>query len=247
MGLFDGLFGKKKKKSSALGFMTNPIGSLTGGIGSSGINDVLFGKKSKDVKGRFERQDPRIAELLNLSQPYRKEAIGAFGSEISRLKGLDTNKMAGEQTQKNLALTERGLLGSLEDQKRKMAELSAQRGLGGSSIGIGAILGAQRSTADQLARQKADIRTNESNLANQLASQRMAGLNQAQSGISGAISGMPMRNYIQGAKGVRGGGLVDVLAPIGGAAIGGYFGGPQGASVGMQAGRGIGSILGGMA
>lgn len=245
MGFLDGLFGKKKKKGSSIGgallggLSGGGAGSVIGGlIGSGGIKDALFGAKSKDIKGRFEKQDPRITELLNLSQPYRKESIGAFGSEISRLKGLDPNKMASEQTQRNLALTERGLLGSLEDQKRKAAELSAQRGLGQSSIGIGSILGAQRATADQLARQKADIRTGETNLANQLASQRIAGLNQAQSGISGAISGVPQRNYIQGAKGVRGGGLMDIAAPI----VGGYFGGPAG----IKAGSGISQMMRGM-
>jgi len=45
---------------------------------------------------------------------------------------------------------------------------------------------------------------------------------------------------------VRGPGLINALAPIGGALIGGKLGGAQGAAVGMQAGSGIGRIMQGM-
>lgn len=246
MGLFDGLFKKRKKSSLIGGILGGGAGALTG---ASLGDDLLFGKKSKDIKGRFERQDPRLSALLDASQPYRQEGIQAFGQEFQRLKTLDPNKMAAEQTAKNIALTERGLLGSLEDQKRQIAQQTAMRGLGNSSIGIGSVLGAQRDAANLLAQRKADIRTGENQLREQLAADKMARMAGAQGGISNILAGTApyQRNYMQGAKGVRGGGLVDVLAPIGGAAIGGYFGGPQGASVGMQAGRGIGSILGGMA
>jgi|DEB0MinimDraft_3_1074331.scaffolds.fasta_scaffold00643_12 hypothetical protein len=259
--MLGGLFGKKGKDRAKGGLLGGALGGAGGalmgaGIGGESLSGMLFGKdrKIKAPKMMMTPLDPRANELINASMPARKKLLHEYQDEILKAKRqADPLELAKQITGTRMAQTERGLLGSREDQLRQLKEMTARRGLGNSSIGIGAALGVNRDIGQRMAQARADIRGGESllgqDISRQQAADRMRALQGASAGIGSILSGMPVqRNMYQQQRDqtVRGPGLINALAPIGGALIGGKLGGAQGAAVGMQAGSGIGRIMQGM-
>lgn len=229
------LFGKAKK---------NPISTLTSSVsggasnlfgGDGGINDFLFGKKQKDIKGSFAKQDPRLAALSKLGYQGNRKAIGFLNQEINRARGEDPSKLAAL----DLANRERQVGGQFEDTLRRANQLSAQRGLGTSSIGLGQVLGAEKARAEAIG----NVRAQAPLLQQQYANERTNRIMGLSGGIGSILNQMPTRQYYEGARGQREGGLIDIAAPITGGILGGKAGGAQGAMMGMQAGQGLGQVL----
>lgn len=224
----------KSVSKSASGITKNPfkasLAGVTGGMSLAG-NDILFGKKAKDIKGSFAKEDPRLAQLNKRAQTGRLSAITGFTDEINRLRGQDVGALANL----DLANREKQIGGQFQDQIRRANQLSAQRGLGLSSIGLGQVLGAERNRSQALG----DVRAQLPMLQEQYAQNRAQGLSQATSGLGSVFNTLPIRQYTEGAKGQRGGGLLDVA--LTGAGL--YYGGGRGA----QAGQGIGQMLRGYA
>lgn len=214
-----------KAISKAVDVSTN---LMTGGL--VGFDDGKFGKgviggKVGDVL--LGKKDPGTPdEVIDLADPtgrkFQRELISKYGEGINK----DMGAMARLQT----AQQESQAMQNLQDQQRKLDQAVAQRGLGRSSIGLGQALGAQKGAQEKISA----IRANEPLLAEQL---RQQNLNFATSGINQILGEQGQSKVLK--MGREGGQRVGGLAPLIGAGLGAYYGGPQGA----QAGMGIGSAL----
>jgi len=220
--------------------MGKKVAAVTGGALLLG-KDTLFGKKDPGTPDSYLELDPSLRKVTEEGRGLQSDILGISKDEIGRIKGMNTDAMALN----DLARQKKGISSMFEDQTRKAQELVAQRGLGNSSVGINAILGADRERAKSLNAANASLPM----LKEQYAGNRLSklfGLSQNTNSILGTPG--VQRTFVQGqASRGRMGGLFNIASTLGGAAIGGYVGGPQGAMAGMQAGQGIGNMLGTMA
>jgi hypothetical protein len=189
-----------------------------GGIGSTlgGAKDLIFGGKDPGVKDRFTPLDP-----------LQRKALDKYGS----LLGESPEKMAGTLVENQ----EKQIRATAGDSARKAQELVAQRGLGSSSVGLNAILGASRDMGDKLGAARAQLPL----LAHDL---KINNLNSASRGIQDILGS---RAFIQGTPSTgRSGGLLGIglgaAAAYGAARSGGDPG--AGFQAGMGAGKGIANL-----
>lgn len=185
---------------------------------TSGLKDTLFGKKEADT--------PSSVIDLGSAQgrALQETAIGRYGELLNQ----DTNKFAADQT----AQQENQIRQNSDDQARNVLKLSAQRGLGNSSMGIRALLNSSADTAGKIGA----VRAGEGMLANQLKNQN---LTTASQGVNQILNEQgSSKVYQQAVAGGRKGGISGLL----GAGVGAYMGRAQGASVGMNLGNAMGQM-----
>lgn len=194
-----------------------------------GLDDIIRGKKDPGQADKWLNLDPSLRRNVEAGRQQQLEGINLYGDELKRLQGVDPKKLAGVvQAQK-----EKQLLGQGEDQKRRAQQLVAQRGLNRSSVGLNAMLNADKETGKQIASSRAEAPM----MQEKIAQQRLGSIQQATSGINQALGAQgAQRDFVQGRTGgQRSGGLLSLA----GAAYGAAKGGPQGAYAGQQLGQGL--------
>lgn len=204
--------GKARKSLGAVGDVVAAVpgvGSLAmGGNGLGilgGMGDLLMGKKDKGTPDSYVPLDAT-----------QVRALGKYNNLLEQ----DTDAMA-----KNMVTRQEGQVrAGAADAERKAKELVAQRGLGNSSVGLNAILGANRDTGEKLNAVRAQLPQMQYDL-------KTRNLDTATGGIQNILTN---RIFKQGREG---GGRTGGLMPLLGAGIGGALGGPAGAQVGMSAGQ----------
>jgi hypothetical protein len=177
-------------------------------------------KVSNLIKGK-KVTTPADAIAADLKDLGRK-GVGIQKRGLGYLKDYDPTAgiTQGIERQKSM------IAGGVDDARRKMNKMSAQRGLGGSSVGIGAVLGAEERAADK-------IRALDASKAGALSQARLSGAKNLMGVGKGLVSQRgPIR---MNAVTKRKGGYGKLIGTAAGAAIGG----PAGA----QIGSGIGGAL----
>lgn len=194
-----------------------------------GLGDVLRGEKDPGVADKWLDLDPSLRRNVEAGRQQQLAGINIYGDELKRLRGVDPEKLANIVQAKK----EKQLLGQGEDQKRRAQQLVAQRGLNRSSVGLNAMLNADRQTNKDIASARAEAPM----LKEKIAQQRLGSIQQATGGINQALGAQgAQRDFVQGRTGgQRSGGLLGLA----GGAIGAYYGGPQGAYAGQQLGQGL--------
>lgn len=194
-----------------------------------GLGDVLRGKKDPGVPDKYLNLDPSLQRNVEAGREQQLKGINIYGDELSRLKGVDPQKLSQIVQARN----EKQLLGQGKDQQRRAQQLVAQRGLNRSSVGLNAMLNADKDSKDQIASSRAQMPL----LTEKIAQQRMGSVSNAQQGINQSLNSQgAQRDFIQGKTGgKRSGGLLGLA----GMAAGAYMGGPQGAYAGQQMGQGL--------
>lgn len=184
-----------------------------GGLVNS-VKNVVLGKN-----------DPgQAAQTVDMRTDQEKALQNQLTGKFGELANRDTSGLANAQ----IAAQENAARQSAEDQRMKAAQMVAQRGLGGTSIGLSALNAPTANLASQLG----TIRAGRTLLEDQLKTQ---GLNQAAQGLSGmmaARSGSQIYQPAVASQGRQGG-----LAPLLGGAIGAKLGGAEGAKIGMGLGQ----------
>ena len=228
MGLFDKV---KKGFNSSLGLGKNNdlfnIGAavMTGGASElvaksekGGISDILLGKKAKTI-------NPDA--IANQIRDTQSRGIGELNAALDTPSADIVREQATRQ--------KTGVLSSAQDARRNAQKLIAQRGLGGSSIG----LGLNRSIDQQAGK---DIATIDAQMPGQIRNQQIQDAT-TRIGVGNVNQSGMNFNTIEGQ---RSGGILGIaskLASVAGMVAGGMAGGPAGASVGGQVGGGISSAF----
>jgi hypothetical protein len=172
----------------------------------------ILGGKTKTYKA-----DPLAAQAKRLG------GIGLNMQEDALRKLGDTKGLASAE----IARRERGARAGGEDQMRRARQMSAQRGLGGTSIGL-----AMESQAAQRAGENMQaIRAQRGNMERGFAQENLA----AGRGAFKQMGPIQMNERKIKSKGIGG-----ALLSAGGAAIGGMYGGAAGAKVGSSIGGAFG-------
>jgi hypothetical protein len=182
---------------------------------------LLFGKK------QTQAADPIAGQLFATQEAASKAQQSGLGALTKRF-GEDP----GNLVRSRIAAEERQLQGGKEDVVRRAQALVAQRGLGNTSAGLSAILGAE----GDINRQIAATRARAPLLVDELKRQRIQDLLGAGTGVVGSQQ-LPVNLRAQTARGPG-------LAPLLGAGIGGLLGGPGGASAGLGVGKSLSGLFG---
>lgn len=233
-----------------MGFLKKAIGVVaapfTGGASlaltndklSGKIGDALLGKKDEGTPDRTIGLDPSLAKVVEAGRPQQERALGILGGQLNKFNSMDTKGLAGIMAgqQENLIRAQG------KDQVRMANDMVARRGLGGSSLGLRAALGADKDISNKIN----EVRANRPIQEMQLDQQKLAGINTATGGIN-SILGTPgaQTTMVMGQQGtgMRSGGILGAAMPIAGGILGGVYGGPQGAAAGMNVGQGASNIF----
>lgn len=200
-----------------------------GGSNVLGLGDVLRGEKDPGVADKYLNLDPSLQRNVEQGRSAQSQGLGLYSEELKRLKGVDPKQLAGVVQAKQ----EKQLIGQGEDKKRRAQQLVAQRGLNRSSVGLNAMLNADKETQSKIGSSRAEAPL----MQEKIASQRLGSINSAQQGINQSLGAQgAQRDFVQGRQGgQRSGGLLGLAGGLAGA----YFGGPQGAYAGQQLGSGL--------
>jgi len=179
------------------------------------IGGLLFGKKQSDIG-----PDPMSHDIRRV----HGKALKAQEGILKDIKGIDPSDLAKKATEREAKF----LRGAAKDQRRRLQENIARKGLGRSSLALTAGSDIDRQLGERIASSQAQI------------PMRRLGAIQGKAGIiqpiaSGTRFPVQMRAIKRGKKG----GISGLL----GAGIGGMVGGPQGAAAGMQIGEGLKSVF----
>lgn len=191
-----------------------PVSFATKALGMGSMSDIILGKK-----------DPGTA-AQNLD--FRSDAEKAAQSQALGQYSMFLNQDAGAQADAQIQSQQKQIRQNADDMTRVAQQEVAKRGLGGTSLGLGAILGQKANMGERLG----DIQASRPMLENQI---KRGNLEFASNGINSLLnSRMNAFAYqpAQASKGRQGG-----LAPLIGAAAGAYLGGPAGAQAGMGIGQ----------
>lgn len=202
---------------------------------SGKLKDILGGKKDPGRPDRMIELDPSLKATVEQGRAGQQQGLGLYTDELTRLKGVSPEKLAGVVQ----ARQEKQLLGQGADQQRRAQQLIAQRGLSRSSVGLNAMLGADKQTRENIATARAEAPL----MQEKIASQRLAQVGQATGGINQVLNAQgAQRDLIQGRQGgTRSGGLLGLAMGAGGAYLAGQAGGNP--MAGFQAGQGAGQGL----
>jgi len=154
-------------------------------------------------------------EIIDMASPegrkLQEQLLGQYGQGI----GKDTNGIAQQQ----ITAQENQIMQNAADQKTRAEQLVAQRGLGRTASGIGAILNQQRGVADQVGAVRAQL----PGLQEQM---RQQNLNFASSGINQVLNEQGQSKVLKMGQAARpsNGGLLAAAAPIAGSILGGMAG-----------------------
>lgn len=163
------------------------LGTVTGTLTKGPLGDSLFGEKDPGV----------AASTANIYNSDQQKLLDNTTNQYQDL--LNKNSQIA---QNQGAQMENQILANADDQERKAQQIVAQRGLGNSSVGLNAILGAKKNTSDQIAGVRAG-----------LPGMQLDNLNKINSGIGnllGTQSGGTIYNKAQASTG-RDGGLAPLL------------------------------------
>lgn len=171
----------------------------------NGLMDIALGAKTPGTPD----------EVIDLGDPtgraFQKQAIGQYGDMMTQ----DFGQMAANQTT-NLENQARA---GANDQEIRAKQMVAQRGLGGTSLGLNAILNQKAGLGDQIGA----IRANQPMLKNQMSKDNLqfasGGINQILN-EQGQSKVLKMGQQAQG----RSGGLLGMAMPIAGQVAGGMAG-----------------------
>lgn len=179
------------------------------------LNDFLKGKE-KTIKA-----DPLAGDINSAAKS------GITGMQDA-YKGLSENVYGNPQETitSQIGMENKLMRSAADDAVRRTRQLVSQRGLSGSSIGLGQEVNQAKQLNDKLSMNNASYR---SRLGDLYKDQMATGQGLFNLKTAAAQSGLQMQNTKY-----RSGGL----APLVGAGVGAYFGGAQGA----QAGAGIGQM-----
>jgi len=195
------------------------IGALSGAVlGKDGFNDLLMGKKAKDINPDAIANEIRATQSMGLKE--LNNALNTPSADIVR-----------EQVTREKA----GIVSGAQDARRNAQRTMAQTGMKNSSIGMALNRSIDQSSAKDMGTVDARIPGAIRNQSIQDAQTRIGAGNINQAGIN--------FNKIEGQ---RSGGLLgyaSALAPLAGTIGGAMAGGPAGAAMGSQMGQGIGGAL----
>lgn len=204
MGLIKSIKKAAGPVGGIVGATMDPL-NMSGEGGLGGLGDLLMGKKDKGTPDSYVPLDPLQMKVLG---------------KYNQMLDTDTDGIA-----QNMVTQQENQVRSMAgDTERKARDLVAQRGLGDSSVGLNAILGANRDTGEKINAVRSQLPTLQYDL-------KSKNLGTAAGGIQNIFAN---RIFKQGREG---GGRTGGLMPLVGAGIGGLLGGPGGAMVGMQAGQ----------
>lgn len=170
-------------------------GTVGGGLKTitGGAADLLLGKKAPGVNDHYMPLDP-----------LQQKALDKYGANMD----INTDGIA----RSIVSNQERQIRGNAMDLERKASQLSSQRGLGNSSVGLNAILNSTRDMGDKIGAARASLPQLQHNL-------KLDNLDRASGGIGNILNN---RTFVQGTPGgMRSGGLAAPLL----SAAGSYFGG----------------------
>ncbi len=193
-----------------------PIGLASKALGGPSGQELLQGKETPATPN----------EVIDLASPKGREIQEGLLSRYGDAANQDVGAMAQRQT----SILEEQARAGVGDQERLAQKMVAQRGLGGTSLGLNAILNQSKGLGDQLG----TIRANQPMLQNQLGQQN---LNFATSGINQILGEQGSSKALK--MGTPAGPRTGGLAPLLGGAAGAYFGGPGGAQAGMAGGQAL--------
>lgn len=211
------------------GLMGFDKGFTTGVVSGAADKALLGGKIGETAKkaqgGIFDaimgKETPATPdEVIDLGSPQGRALQEQMLGQYGKYAGAEGRQIAALQTGQQ----ESQAIQNVADQTKRAEQLVAQRGLGRTASGIGAILGQQKG----LGKDVAAIRANQPLLEQQQ-------LNFASGGINQILNEQGQSKVLKmgQAAGPRSGGLLPLL----GGAAGAYFGGPAGAQVGMGLGQ----------
>lgn len=185
-----------------------------------GLKDLLMGKKSEGSPEKYSKLEPEQAAVL-----------GVYRDEIKKLGEMDTAGMSKIQVNQ----LENQVRASADDEERKAQEMVAQRGLGKSSVGIGAILGTKRDLQNRVSA----VRAQEPILRQGYENERINRLGTLSGGINSIFNQRMYSPEVGG--GVREGGLLGLGLGLGGA----LFAAKKGYDpiAGYQIGTGVGQSI----
>lgn len=174
--------------------------------------ELLLGKKDEGIADKTIGLDASLAKVTEQGRGLQGQALTQYGDMLK-------SSVGGQ-----MAAMERQARAGVEDQTRQAQKMVAQRGLGGSSLGLNTILNQSKGLSDQLGA----IRGSEQQLKQQNLQNATGGINSIL-GAQGAQTA-----FVQGTPG---GGRKGGLAPLLGMAAGAAIGGPAGAQIGQGVGQ----------
>lgn len=218
------------KSGGGIAALTNPFSAqvdvLSGGmlrrqgrkVGSI-VDEAIMGKKDPGYGPGRISLDPEVEAARNRNLAYQKTAMERLAGATAGSPEAEAEAQASREIASEKATT--------EDASKRLQQLIAQRGIGGTSMGLTSQVAQEKSAQDRIAEIKASIPERIRALKLQNAQLLLGASNQslATPGIQGEA--------FAGQEASRKGGLL----PLAGMAAGAYFGGAQGAQVGMGAGQ----------
>ena len=200
------------------------------------VKGALFGHKAEDPTMQTLEVDPDTKRTQEAARGAQRQGLSSL------MKSMNAPRASASDI---LGAQERSVRGVGEDAARNIRSQIARSGMGRSSIGLSALIGAKRKTGQQLG----DIRAQAPLLRNQLADQAMARQQQLIGGAGNILARPGEQRQAYGMPGKAAtSGLAPMLFGMGGAGAGGIaggmFGGPGGAAAGSQAGGQAGSGFG---
>lgn len=218
-----------KSATNPIGLVTNIAsagtigfdeGGLKRGVLLEGANQATGGSLSKlggslkDVAlGKENAATPN--EVIDMASPegrkLQEQLLGQYGQGI----GTNTNQIAQNQ----ITAQENQVLQNAADQKLRAQQMVAQRGMGNTASGIGAILNQQKGINDQVSA----VRSQLPGLQEQM---RQQNLNFANSGINQILNEQGQSKVLKMGQAAqpRSGGLLATALPLAGSVLGGVAG-----------------------
>ena len=202
---------------SVIGFgIGGPVGAKFGAKLGGGLDSLLRGKQVGP--------DAEAGAIKQLK-------LQGLMAQAKSLEDLEKMPGGAETAIADVAREQRMLSQGAGDQRSKLQQLMAQRGMGGTSMGTSAELGLSKQFADQ----KMALQASLPGRMRELELQRLQNRAALGSGLAGSVGNIPLRFQSE-----RKGGLAGLLGMGAGAGLGGFFGGPAGAQAGAQIGGGLG-------
>lgn len=185
----------------------------------------LFSGKKVKVKA-----DP-LAGDINAAGKSGLDMLRGGASALDDVYKRDPSEVVNSQ----IAMENKFARSAAEDAGRRTRELIAQRGMGSSSVGLGAEVNNRKNMMDQLSMNSASGISRLRDMELQNAQGRM---NAGNSLFNTKLQGN--QNLQMNSYSYRKGGMGKLLGTATGAALGGYLGGTAGAKAGAQIGGGLG-------
>jgi len=203
----------------------------------SKVKDLALGKKDTGEKGGYIDLDKTLADTTTQGRMRQQQALGIYDKELQKLSGEGVeSELAAEQARRTKIAQQKGA-----DQRMRMSDVLAQRGMGRSASGLRMLSEADNRGLEGVA----NVRAGRTMLRKQMEDSRLSKLGMISGGVNSILNARGAeRGYEQAVKGKgRSGGLLKVGLMGAGAAAGFLAGGPQGIGPGMQMGSGMGQSV----